>query len=318
MKIIGRITAFFIISMFVLSGCSAHEANETDAALSKGSLAAEERSDAQAEDTEVRESSFMHDEDLPKTETSTTTDETEPIVLKVCSLKAGYIGLQNGWADQILLDKFNIKLDYVDYNTYGWQVDLICEEEPDIDIIVWPALFLYEEYADHDLSLEWDDELLSYAPYLKSYLGKYINCVTELSGGKRCGIISDSTLYEEQDKETVWTIGKGSAHPEAAMTLLNWLASSEGMLTISYGPQGICWDIDQDGYYYLTEMGLELQNGGEVTFPEEYGGYTRELHSGALGMGQMFRKSAVSPDSPHGETYDWTTWHLMQNQIEEK
>lgn len=319
MKGITKTAVLIMTAMLALSGCSAESSGGTDASLPEISgAAAKETLEKQSETFETPETSetdaLTTAQSEESTQEETTLDEAEPIVLKVCSPNSGQAYFQNGWADKVLLERFNIKLYYIICT--GWEYDRICEENPDIDIIIWPARFVYEEYADQDLSLEWDDALMEYAPYLKTYLGEYIDCVTELSGGKRCGFSSDSTNYEQQEQETVWTIGKGSTHPEAAMRLLNWLASSEGVLTTFYGPRGVCWDIDSDGYYYLTELGLQFAKEGIAMFPEEYGGITTSLNMGVHGLGVMFRRSVVSPDSVHGETYDWTTWYLMQDLAE--
>lgn len=73
-------------------------------------------------------------------------------------------------------------------------------------------------------------------------------------------------------------VGAKAKDPERMVDFINWLYSPEGICLNSAGsgaaagPEGLMWELGDDGPR-LTEFGIEaLQNGGTVQMPEEYGG----------------------------------------------
>ncbi len=104
----------------------------------------------------------------------------------------------------------------------------------------------------------------------------------------------------------VWAIGANSQYPELCMEILNWMSTPEGYMTSEYGPQGIMWDYDADGYTYFTEFGKKCWTTGETMMEGEYAGYT--FNDGRQQMNNItWSRNAVNPDS-NGETYNPDAW----------
>lgn len=112
----------------------------------------------------------------------------------------------------------------------------------------------------------------------------------------------------------VWSIGAKTQYPELCMEIINWLSTPEGRMTSEYGPQGILWDYDEDGYTYGTELGIEMHNDKMgVEFPEDTG-YYGNFKDGSFQLNNTtWSIEASNPDS-NGETYNWDTW--ASNQVE--
>lgn len=73
----------------------------------------------------------------------------------------------------------------------------------------------------------------------------------------------------------VWAIGSTTKYPELCMAILNWLYSPEGTMIMNYGPQELCWDYDEDGAPYLTDLGKECQadRDTEITYEGSTAGF---------------------------------------------
>lgn len=71
-------------------------------------------------------------------------------------------------------------------------------------------------------------------------------------------------------------IGSQAEDPERIAAFIDWLYSPEGIEandSLSMGPEGMGWNVGEDGAPKLDEWGLEWANGGEQTpVPEEFGG----------------------------------------------
>jgi len=71
----------------------------------------------------------------------------------------------------------------------------------------------------------------------------------------------------------VWCIGANTQYPELCMEIINWFATPEGRMVSEYGPQGLTWDYDENGYTYFTEFGQQcMKNGEETMMTGEYAG----------------------------------------------
>ena len=112
----------------------------------------------------------------------------------------------------------------------------------------------------------------------------------------------------------IWTIGSNSAHPELVMEIINWFATPEGVLTYLYGPQGLMWDYDENGYLFLTELGAaaEQDNNTEITF----GDWTGSFGDGSFEHNNTtWSSDAINLESPVGETFNHNTWrNTLENQ----
>lgn len=106
----------------------------------------------------------------------------------------------------------------------------------------------------------------------------------------------------------IWAIGSNTAHPELCMEIINWLCTPEGVMVYNYGPQGLCWDYDEEGYAYLTDFGKQCRADRSTLMTGEYEG-TGDFNSGCFQVNNTtWSIDAVNPDSPVGETFNYETW----------
>lgn len=107
----------------------------------------------------------------------------------------------------------------------------------------------------------------------------------------------------------IWSIGAKTQYPDLCMEIINWLCTPEGRLTPDYGPKGLCWDYDENGYTYFTEFGLKCHNDRETMMPEEWGGGTFNDGSNQINN-TTWSLDATNPES--GERYNCDMWISMQ------
>ncbi|MDR2178502.1 MAG: hypothetical protein LBP20_10760 [Treponema sp.] len=73
--------------------------------------------------------------------------------------------------------------------------------------------------------------------------------------------------------DRIWSIGSKAKYPERIMELINWLATPDGVMQSTYGPQGITWDYDARDKPYLTPLGIAIQDGNpNMEMPAAAGG----------------------------------------------
>lgn len=73
--------------------------------------------------------------------------------------------------------------------------------------------------------------------------------------------------------QRVWAIGANCKYPERVLELIDWLCSTEGIMTYHNGPQGLCWDYDENGQPYGTEFGWKAwKDELNTDVPAEFGG----------------------------------------------
>jgi putative aldouronate transport system substrate-binding protein len=71
----------------------------------------------------------------------------------------------------------------------------------------------------------------------------------------------------------IWSIGSKAKYPERIMELINWLCTSDGVMTSFWGPQGVTWDYNSSKKAYLTPLGIQVQSGDKrVQMPDSAGG----------------------------------------------
>ncbi|MBQ7636468.1 MAG: extracellular solute-binding protein [Lachnospiraceae bacterium] len=116
----------------------------------------------------------------------------------------------------------------------------------------------------------------------------------------------------------IWSIGANTMYPELCMEIINWLATPDGAMTTWYGPRGLTWDYDEEGWIYLTELGEKTNADSNydmagVTYvsPETGKEYALSgtFNDGCIQINNVtWDNAAVNLDSKHGETYDKDTW----------
>ncbi len=104
----------------------------------------------------------------------------------------------------------------------------------------------------------------------------------------------------------IWTIGAGTEHAQLVMEIINWLSTPEGRLTFEYGPKGVTWDYDEEGYTYLTELGKDCMENRTTLMPDEYGITT--FNDGCPQINVVTWSYLAPNPQSNGETYNFRTW----------
>lgn len=108
----------------------------------------------------------------------------------------------------------------------------------------------------------------------------------------------------------VWSIGAKTQYPELCMEIINWLCTPEGRLTMEYGPQGLCWDYDENNKTYFTELGKTCNADRTTVMPDEWGGGT--FNDGAFQINNTtWSIDDINPVS--GERYNEEYWESFQS-----
>lgn len=255
-------------------------------------------------------------EETESTGEDSTADEG-PVVLNIFSQAAPSYGIIGGAANQVVLEELNVIFNFIDVNV---EKDYL-ETTNDVDIIVYLGKMDYEEHISDNANWTWDEELYdTCGGNIKKYMSDGVEYVSSLSGGRLCGFAEKNPYHEKLDGYgKIFTIAARSQNKEAAMKVLDWIVTPDALLLGMYGPKGVCWDVDEEGYYYLTETGYGLIVKGDfVDLGEKYGGRTRGWSNTWLNVngGWTLDDVPVIPGSAHNETYDWRSWHLMQEYVE--
>jgi multiple sugar transport system substrate-binding protein/putative aldouronate transport system substrate-binding protein len=105
----------------------------------------------------------------------------------------------------------------------------------------------------------------------------------------------------------IWSIGANTEYPELCMAIINYLVTPEGRMNSEYGPKGLIWDYDAEGYTYLTDLGKKCvaDNTTELTGGE----YTGTKKDGECQINCVtWSIDSINLDSKVGETYNWQAW----------
>lgn len=104
----------------------------------------------------------------------------------------------------------------------------------------------------------------------------------------------------------IWAIGAKTEYPELCMEIINYMCTPEGRLTMEYGPQGVCWDYDENRNTYFTELGRKCH--ADINTSMEEAGYQGTFHDGQLQINNItWALDAINPDS-NGERYNCDFW----------
>lgn len=108
-----------------------------------------------------------------------------------------------------------------------------------------------------------------------------------------------------QGGDRIWSIGATTEYPELCMKVINYLCTPEGRLTTEYGPKGVCWDYDEEGNTYFTELGKKCNSNKNTKMGGDYKG---SFQDGTLQIvNTTWSIDASNPDS-NGETYNSNNW----------
>lgn len=167
------------------------------------------------------------------------------------------------------------------------------------------------------LSEKYKDGTILYTPW--PWQGQsYFNTITNEESGKgyMLATIDDMQIYSYGYSDTgnsrnVICVGSNAQDPERMVDFIDWLYSTEGVMDSlaaqtngAAGPQGLTWDLDENGEPYLTEFGRQALMNGEQEVPEEWGGGTWSDGISCLNL----KTINLSDVSPEGYTYAYDLW----------
>lgn len=121
--------------------------------------------------------------------------------------------------------------------------------------------------------------------------------------------------YPYGNQDSIIAVGSQSADKERLVDFIDWLYSDEGIMLnganlsgAAAGPEGLTWEMHEDGPY-LTDFGKEaLLNGGEIEMPEEYGGGTWKSGTSTLN----YKAVVQCEKSEDGYYYYYDLWDSVK------
>ncbi len=200
----------------------------------------------------------------------------------------------DGWISDIILEELGIKVNIIASRNEKKDIDIIITTGPEQAKI---------DYVDTGKVLEWDEDLLSqYGDNISTYCKGQLDYFTEVCDGRVYGF----ARHGSGNGTAVHMISKESKKQIEAMKFLNWLANPENMVIICTGPKDLCWGVDEEGYYYLTEFGRECVIERNTIMPGEEG---MKYYEGILEITpNVWHFNDINPLSAHGETFNYKLW----------
>lgn len=116
----------------------------------------------------------------------------------------------------------------------------------------------------------------------------------------------------------VFTIGSTAEDPQRAAAFVDWLYSPAGVYANSSqtmgaaGPQGLTWELNDDGKPELTEFGRKALLGEGATVPEEWGGGPYIDGSSWLNVTTVLGNDE---DPETGHPYNYKMWETYQDSV---
>ena len=114
--------------------------------------------------------------------------------------------------------------------------------------------------------------------------------------------------------ERIWAIGSKTDEPELCMSIINWLCTPEGNMIMTYGPKGVCWDYNEDGKAYLTDIGLQARSDAKSVDMAAVG-YSGTYEDGKCQINNTtWALDAINPET--GESYNYLMWESYNSSLE--
>ncbi len=122
--------------------------------------------------------------------------------------------------------------------------------------------------------------------------------------------------YPYGNQGSIIAVGSQCEDPERIVDFIDWLYSDEGIMMngaslsgAAAGPEGLTWEMREDGPY-LTDFGKEaLLDGGEIEMPEEYGGGTWKTGTSTLN----YKAVVQCEKSEDGYYYYYDLWDSVKS-----
>ncbi len=113
----------------------------------------------------------------------------------------------------------------------------------------------------------------------------------------------------------VLAVGSQAEDPERIAAFIDWLYSPEGTYANNSqtmgaaGPQGLTWDLNDEGKPELTEFGMQALVGGGADVPEEWGGNNYQDGASWLNTTLVL---PIDTDPNTGEAFSYKMWETYQ------
>ncbi len=245
---------------------------------------------------------------------------TETVTLDVYDQLANYSGEQIGWFGQVMLEKFNVKLNIIPESEGTFQTRM---ESGNLgDLVIWGNdSDQYLQAIEKGMLYDWneDDLLDEYGPYIKEHFPAALDKNQQISGGTLYGYGFDVALNALARQEMMyewdlrWDLYKQLGYPEInnlddmveVLAQMKEICPEDDNGKTTYGVSLFNdWDGDMvmfvkataSAYYGYDEFGFGLYNPTDQTFHpclEENGPYLTCLKF----YNTLYQRGLLDPDS---------------------
>lgn len=245
---------------------------------------------------------------------------TETVTLDVYDQLANYSGEQIGWFGQVMLEKFNVKLNIIPEAEGTFQTRM---ESGNLgDLVIWGNdSDQYLQAIEKGMLYDWneDDLLDEYGPYIKEHFTAALDKNQQISGGTLYGYGFDVALNAQERQEMMyewglrWDLYKELGYPEIndlddmveVLAQMKEICPEDDNGKTTYGVSLFNdWDGDMvmfvkstaSAYYGYDEFGFGLYNPTDKTYHpclEENGPYLTCLKF----YNTLYQRGLLDPDS---------------------
>lgn len=244
----------------------------------------------------------------------------ETVTLDVYDQLANYSGEQIGWFGQVMLEKFNVKLNIIPESEGTYQTRM---ESGNLgDLAIWGNdSDQYLQAIKKGMLYDWNEDNLldEYGPYIKEHFTAALNKNRQISGGTLYGYGFDVALNAQERQEMMyewglrWDLYKELGYPEIknlddmvdVLAKMKEICPEDDNGKTTYGVSLFNdWDGDMvmfvkstaSAYYGYDEFGFGLYNSTDQTYHpclEENGPYLTCLKF----YNTLYQKGLLDPDS---------------------
>lgn len=311
-----RIMALLLATAMVASLTACGSSNDT---ATTDSAATDEAVEADADD-EADDEAAAEDVEGDYEDLLADVIPEETVTLDVFDQLANYSGEQIGWFAQVMLEKFNVKLNIIQDADGVYETRM---ESGNLgDLVIWGNdSDEYLQAIDKGLLYDWneDDLLDEYGPYIKEHMPAALDKNQQISGGTTYGIGFDIAVDASARQEMMyewdlrWDLYKELGYPE--------IKNLDDMVSVLEQMKEICptddngnptygvslfndWDGDMvmfvkstaSAYYGYDEFGFGLYDPTEKVYYDalqEDGPYLEMLKF----YNTLYQKGLLDPDS---------------------
>lgn len=313
-----RMAVVFLAAAMLLNGC-AGEGKAGENSQGKSEKQSEKQSENQAEEISAEQTGGSADisDIIPE----------ETVTLDVYSQLQEHEGEQQGWFAQEMLERFNVKLNYINDGSEGLYERLAAEGDLG-DIVIWGTdTEQYHSAIDAGLLLDWEQNgvLGQYGSYMQENMAKALEKNKQNSGGHIYGfgydVAAEGGEFGDFDyhPDIRWDLYEQIGEPEVT-TLEDYVGVLKEMKEIcplsdngeeTYGVSLFPdWDGDMvmfvkstcTNFFGVDEFGLGFYDADDGSFQgclEEDGYYIRALKF----YNELYRNDLLAPDS-RNQSYD--------------